>query len=86
MEQIYLVKVIDFKNGAYPIKEVRNRTAYSENAFFVSQAVGSDLHVKNHCKLYFKTIDTMAKDQYGRLMKYTFLICKKDCIVLKEIN
>lgn len=84
--KIKLVKVIDFKNGAYPIKDYRNGKPYSENAFLVSQAINSELHVTEHCKLYFKTIDTQVKDGFGRLINHTFLICKKDCVIIQTIN
>lgn len=78
-----LIKVTDFRNGAYPTKQYKN--PFYENAFLVSQAIGNQFVVKNHDKLFYLTTDTRVQDmQTGELKKHLFLICKKDCVVVQE--
>lgn len=72
------VQVIDYRNGAYPITEMRNGTHYSEAQFLVKNALAKKLQVVNHCNLFYKTVDTFVNN-----FPKSFLICKKDCLVLQ---
>lgn len=78
------VQVTDYRNGAYPVNEFVGKNPYSQNMELVKQALGKPVLVENWCSGFYKTVDTKVKDPYGRLVKYNFLICKKDCLILPQ--
>lgn len=79
MSEILRVQIVDFRNGAYPVTEIRNKIPYSQTCEIVKQLLGNKINVAEHCNLYYKATVT-----FGDFQQKVILICKKDCLLLQS--